>query len=76
MPPRINYSWLLAAATLVESALLPQWRPPHLQACAGVGAEGPCKIKSILHPAHCLLGGSVTRGFASRLDAPFQSRVD
>ena len=27
-------------------------------------------------PAHCLLSGSLTRGFASRLDAPFQSQID
>ncbi|MSQ81743.1 MAG: HEAT repeat domain-containing protein [Myxococcales bacterium] len=26
--------------------------------------------------AHCLLGGSPTRGFASRLDAPFLSKID
>ena len=26
--------------------------------------------------AHCLLSGSQTRGFASRLDAPFLSRID
>ena len=38
--------------------------------------KGPCKIKSILHPAHCLLCGSLTRGFSSRLDAPILSEID
>ena len=27
-------------------------------------------------PAHCLFRGSLTRGFSSRLDAPFRSRFD
>ena len=38
--------------------------------------RAPAKSSRFCRPAHCLLGGSLTRGFASRLDAPFLSRID
>ena len=50
------------------------WGRVALRAKSTIGARA--KSSRFCTLAHCLLGGSLTRGFASRLDAPFQSRID
>ena len=43
---------------------------------ATIGVRARVKSGRFCASAHCLLAGSLTRGFASRLDAPFLSQID
>ena len=61
------------AATPLQLAQLPRCA---LSLLTRAGLRARAKSSRFFTPAHCLLGGSLTHGFASRLDAPFQSRID